>query len=142
MASSNVSNPWEGHTRTLNGAEIQEDEDEDAEFSYTGAVGHYSRQMEELFDEEDDSQTGEAEQSSDGDDEDFLYDGIDANTSVSYQDRLREVLGQEDEDEAERAHENGGASPEDDEPLVCGHLSISLSSPHIVTDSNSQTYHS
>jgi hypothetical protein len=103
------------------GSQEDEDEDEDAEFTYP-VVGDYSTQLEEMFDGE------EAEQRSNDDDEDFLYDGVD--TSISYKDQLREVLGQGDEDEKEEkgvgeslVHENG-ASHDDDEPLVCVHLSM------------------
>lgn len=104
----------------LNNAGSLEDEDDD-EFTYPG-TGDYSTQMEE-FDGEEDS---EVEQKSDDSDEDFLYDGVDANTSVSYKDQLREVLGQENENDEEEdeeeeecteeslIHENG-VTTEDDE---------------------------
>src|SRR5260221_384566 len=93
-------NPWEGHRipdiLSDTGSQEDEDEDEDAEFTYPGVAGDYSTQLEELFDGEE-----EAEQRSDNGDEDFLYDGVDANTSISYKDQLREVLGQEEADEKE-----------------------------------------
>ena len=122
MASLNASNPWEGHTVSdiMSDAGSQEDDEEDAEFTYPGASGDYSTQMEELFEGED-LESGDAAERSD--DDDFLYDGIDANTSVSYKDQLREVLGQEDEDgkrdDDSSVHENGIVSHEDDETLVC-----------------------
>lgn len=124
MASSHSSNPWERNTRitdSLSEAGSHEDEDEDAQSIYPG---DYSTQLEELFDGEEDSESGEAEQRSDND-EDFVYDGIDADTSISYKDQLRDVLGQEDADEREEeqfdrslSNGNGVASHEDDEPLV------------------------
>ena len=144
MAPLHASNPWEEHTRksdVLSDAGSQEDEDEDAEFTYPG---DYSTQFEELFDGEEDSESGEAEQRSDNDDEYFLYDGIDANTSISYKDQLREVLGQEDPEEEQvgsLAHENGIATHENDEPLVGIRLSKNLSSLIIVTDSNPQMWY-
>jgi hypothetical protein len=132
-------NPWEGHRMSdiMSDTGSQEDEDEDAEFTYPGVTGDYSTQLEELFDGEQDSESGEAEQRSD---EDFLYDGLDSNTSISYKDQLREVLGQEEADEKEDeslAYENGAASHEDDEPLVCVPSSMN-SNLLIVTDSDTQ----
>lgn len=119
-----ASNPWEGHTVSdiLSDEGSQDDDDEEAEFTYPGASGDYSTQMEELFEGEGELESS-AEERSDDDDDDFLYDGIDTNASVSYKDQLREVLGQEDEDEKQDddspVHENGIVSREDDEHLVC-----------------------
>jgi len=146
MAPSHSSNPWEGHTRIVDNqsdAGSPEDEDEDAESIYPG---DYSTQLEELFNGEEDYET---EQRSDNDDEDFVYDGIDADASISYRDQLRNVLGQEDADEREdeqvdQSHNNGNgvASHENDKPLVGVRLSMIPTSLLIAINSTPQTWHS
>lgn len=132
MGIANGSNPWEGHTRIPEAvgntaSPPSGDEEDDAEFTYPGAVGDYSTQMEALFDGDEDSGLyGERHKSDDEDkEEEFFYDGIDADTSTSYKEQLRDVLGQDhEEEEVERSLvlENEYFSHEDDEPLVCCHV--------------------
>ena len=139
MASTDASNPWNGHTPTAEEeshdaeASAEEEEEEDEDFTYP-ASGDYSAHMEELFEGEEDGSVNGHKHGSDDDEEEeegFLYSGVDADASVGYKDQLRDVLGQdheEDEDddvlEVERSLilENGNNSTvtqtDDDEPLV------------------------
>ncbi|KAI3619052.1 late endosome to vacuole transport-related [Moniliophthora roreri] len=98
-----------------------EDDDEHAE------SGDYSSRMKELFaDEEEQSDThqnGYADSDSDESDE-FLYTGADADVSIGYKDRLRDVLGPDNEDDDDAvAHDvehsliTQGVRLDDDEPL-------------------------
>jgi hypothetical protein len=128
MAPTSASNPWEDHRRIPDlpddkgGPSSGSDEDED--FTYPDA-GDYSTQMEELFDGEDDTGLGGEEHKPDDDDEEddeeegFFYTGVDA---VGYKERLRDVLGQDEDgdeevNEVERSllQENGETSFEEDE---------------------------
>lgn len=96
--------------------------DPDAQIEHTG---NYASRMQELLD--DDEDLGPVQDESD-EDEGFLYDGVDADTSAeTYRDRLADVLG-EDIEEHEREQvgksliiDQTGSSIEfeDDEPLVC-----------------------
>ena len=133
MDISNGSNPWEGHTGIPDVVGNTDSppsggEEDDAEFTYPGAVGDYSTQMEELFDGDED--TGLDEEGHKSDDEDkeggFFYDGIDADTSTRYKEQLRDVLGQDHEEDEEEEVEcslvlENGHVYHDDEPLVCFH---------------------
>ncbi|KAG7098602.1 hypothetical protein E1B28_000526 [Marasmius oreades] len=89
-------------------------------------TGDYSTRMKELFSDEEEH----SEEVNDLDNEEgFLYSGVDANVSVGYRDRLRDVLGPDHEDEEEDdtdAHEverslivdgYGQQQSDDDEPL-------------------------
>lgn len=142
MAPASASNPWEDHRRIPDlpddtGGPSSESE-EDEVFTYPD-TGDYSTQMEELFDGEDDSGLGGEEHKSDDDDEEddeeegFFYNGVDANTSVGYKERLRDVLGQDEDgeeevNEVERSllQENGETSFEEDELPVSFFSLISL----------------
>ncbi|KAF9529342.1 Golgi CORVET complex core vacuolar protein 8-domain-containing protein [Crepidotus variabilis] len=148
MASANASNPWDEHQPILevpeNNVQLEKSEpeatgaeeeelDDDDEFTYPG-TGDYSTQMDELFDGEDDRDEDmgpkmkfgdDEEVEEDDDDEDgFMYEGVDADASISYKEQLRDVLGQDHEEseeddadevlEVERSliYENGrGSSP-------------------------------
>ena len=101
-------------------------EDDHGRDSKTDEQTHdYSTRMKELFADEEEH----AEEQHDSDNEEgFFYAGADANVSVGYRDRLRDVLGadHEDEDDTE-AHEversliiedSAEHRSDDDEPLV------------------------
>ncbi|KAK7053310.1 hypothetical protein VNI00_003936 [Paramarasmius palmivorus] len=101
---------------------MHEDDDEH------GESGDYASRMKELFtDEEDHSesqQNGHADSDSDESEDAFLYTGADADVSIGYKDRLRDVLGPDHNDEEDTdAHEVErsliieGAHSDDDEPL-------------------------
>lgn len=102
MTPSDSSNPWT--TEVDADSSVSQDrsendslksEDEDVDFTYPG---DYSTHMVELFDGEEHA-SGEE----DPEDEVFIYDGVDADTSASYKDQLRDVL---DQDHDETGSEN------------------------------------
>jgi hypothetical protein len=88
--------------------------------------GDYSSRMEELMGDDDDGTQPEHAESDD--EEGFFYDGVDAeNDGAGYRDRLKDVLG-EDNDELEIhevetsliiEHPDHNDDFDDDEPLVC-----------------------
>lgn len=130
MASAGAPNPWEDHKRTPDLASMGDPSsgsEEDDEFIYPDA-GDYSTQMEDLFGEDDGGLAGEEHKSDDSNEEEegFFYSGVDAETSVGYNEQLRDVLGQ-DEDDEEEVNEvehslvqvSGETSVEEDELLVC-----------------------
>lgn len=109
MTSSPESNPWTNATspstlpqsisdsndvETIRQAEHDEDEEG---FTYPG---DYSSHMEELFDEDDQDESDQRDsgESSEGE-EDFVYSGVDSNAPAPYRDQLREVLGQDLDEE-------------------------------------------
>lgn len=113
MASADASNPWTTEPQSdLSGADshafseddairCDEEDNDDAEFTYPG---DYSSHMEELFDGEEPADEERSELHDDEEEEDggFIYDGVDADTSIGYKAQLREVLGQDhDEEESE-----------------------------------------
>ena len=64
-------------------------------------LGDYSAHMEELF-EGDEAESNPPGEETDEDEADFIYSGVDADTSsVSYKAQLRDVLGQDHEDGSE-----------------------------------------
>lgn len=93
--------------------------------------GDYSSRMEEIMDDEDDEEGTSFKLDSDDDDaeEGFLYTGVDSapSTGQNYQDRLREVLGQ---DELTDEDEDDGIYMEEDGPRVVveagDHLPVSI----------------
>lgn len=122
MSASDTSNPWEAHAPVLDDVEnaassssVSEQEgpdgEDEEEFKYPGE-GNYSAQMDELFDDDDDDDTDtqgpklklgndEEVEADDDDDDGFLYDGVDADVSVSYKDQLRDVLEQDHEEDGD-----------------------------------------
>jgi hypothetical protein len=110
----------------LSDAGSQEDEDEDAEFTYPGVAGDYSTQLEELFDGEEDSESGEADR------DPTMMTKISYTTASMQIHRLAigtscvKFLVRKTADERKRGESTthsvmrmGLASHEDDEPLVC-----------------------
>ncbi|KAJ8076521.1 hypothetical protein PM082_000944 [Marasmius tenuissimus] len=91
--------------------------------------GDYSTRMKELFDDEEhaNGHNENKDSDSDSDEEGFIYAGADADVSVGYKDRLRDVLGPDHEEEDDTdAHEversliiedYEGQHSDDDEPL-------------------------
>lgn len=86
--------------------------------------GDYSARMEELFDDEHEPEEGFGE---DCDDEEFVYDGVDAErvAVANYQQQLRAVLEKDDSDDDSR-------SP---------HCDVAIPKPNEVDDAALQQYH-
>ena len=102
------------------------DSDEDEAEENTGDYSHYSQQIDDLLDEEENGDKegngGRASGSDEDEDEGFVYSGVDAgDLSASYQDQLRDVLDQEDVDESVDDTEQ---SVEEHEPLVSHYLCV------------------
>lgn len=108
MTSPQESNPWtsaaspstlpqsisdSNDADTIRQAETDEDEDE---FTYPG---DYSSHMDELFDGDDQDESDQHDSEESSGEEDFLYSGVDADAPAPYKDQLREVLGQDHDEE-------------------------------------------
>lgn len=142
----NAVSPPEDSAQNLHFPDSDEDGDHEAahiadDAKHLDYSEHYSQQMSELFDGDandfaDESTSNilgnviESDHEEEDEDEEFVYTGMDSsNEPVPYRDQLRDVLGQEHEEdlvedaqEVVQSHiddENEVSITVDDEPLVC-----------------------
>jgi hypothetical protein len=112
MTSPHESNPWTNATSpptlpqsisdstsndadTIRQVEHDDDDDEDG-FTYPG---DYSSHMDELFDGEEQDESDQRDSGESSGEEDFVYSGVDTGEPAPYMDQLREVLGQDHDEE-------------------------------------------
>lgn len=116
-----TSTPAEDSSQVLHFSDSDEDSDGvEQDDAHTGDYSHYSQQMEELLGDEEHDSAGEPksptlagvlesdDEQEDEEEEEFVYTGVDsADVSVvPYRDQLRDVLGQDHEEESvEDVHE-------------------------------------
>lgn len=111
MTSPHESNPWTNATSPSTVAQSisdstdaetirlteHDDDDDENEFTYPG---DYSSHMDELFDGDDQDVSDQRDSGETSEEEDdFVYSGVDADAPAPYRDQLREVLGQDHDEE-------------------------------------------
>ncbi|KDR75859.1 hypothetical protein GALMADRAFT_509680 [Galerina marginata CBS 339.88] len=98
--------PSNTHLTAFEASDILSDEEDLSSAEHVDVAelvhtGDYSSHMEELFEGEDVDSTTQEDESDD--EEGFLYSGIDAETPTSYKAQMRDLLGQDHEDDESQA---------------------------------------
>ncbi|KAH9485420.1 Vacuolar protein sorting-associated protein 8-like protein [Psilocybe cubensis] len=102
MSASNLRDSWSrSNPYELQVSDILSDGDTSSEVDDIGPGGDYSARMAELFEGVDPESIAHKGEDDDDEDEEFLYEGVDSSAVGGYDEQLREVLGEDSDEEGE-----------------------------------------